>query len=82
MRVVLVESSVVVKVLLDMDDVVTVLGELGTNRGRVGSLIAGHVVVLQNLRQTGDIHGEGGQSAAGGSHGSGNGGRSHEGDGS
>ena len=60
----------VVEILLDMDDVVAVLGELRPNGRSVCRLVPGHVVALQDLRQPGHVHGERGESPARGSHGS------------
>ena len=70
----------VVEILLDMDDVVTVLGELRPNGRRVRRLVPGHVVALQDLRQAGDVHRERGERPARGSHGSRNGGRGRKGE--
>lgn len=82
MVIVLVQGSVVVEILLDVDNVVTVLGELGANGGGVVRFVARHVVALQDLGQAGNIEGECGERAAGGSYGDRNGGQGHEGDGS
>lgn len=60
MSVVLVERRVVVEVLLNMDDVVRLLvgGELLADEHGVGRLVAGFTIVLEDLRQTGDVEGE------------------------
>lgn len=70
----------VVEVLLDVDDVVAVLGELLANGGGVCCLVTRNVVVLQDLWQAGDIHGQGAQGTTGGGESSGES-RGQEGDG-
>lgn len=53
--VVCVEGSMVVEVLLDVDERDVVLGEQLSNASSVFRLVAGHVVPVENLRESGDV---------------------------
>ncbi|TLD27096.1 hypothetical protein PspLS_04612 [Pyricularia sp. CBS 133598] len=62
----LVDGCVEVEVLLEVDQVVAVLRQLGTDVAAVGCLVARHIVAVEDGRQTGNVHGENVEGAAGG----------------
>lgn len=73
-------NTAVVSYLLDVDDVVVVLGEVRTDGLGVGGLVTRDVVGLDDLGEASDVHGEDAEVAARLGEGEGAGGQDASGD--